>query len=339
MGPLVSVIVPVYNVLPFLREALDSVIHQTYKNLEIIVLDDGSTDGSGEICDEYLSDPRVIVIHQENRGLGRARNAGLDRMTGEFVAFLDSDDAFAPSMIEKKVDKITRNQADICMCGFRYCRTTGRMDAFQDRKPKVFSPGPEQLLSPSEALNRLVRARTGWPVAWNKLYRQSLWNGIRFPEGCLYEDIQTMCPVFEKCGSILLIPDCLMDYRVRKNSITQSFSLRHLRDSLLCSTRVEEFIDMHCPALVSQENAQAYRERSAVSASRKYAALLWTRTPRKDIYPFRKEIIHQWEKLENRPLKTNSRMIRAMFLHAPVLISPVRFCLQAVNRLRKKENV
>lgn len=339
MGPLVSVIVPVYNVLPFLREALDSVISQTYKNLEIIVVDDGSTDGSGEVCDEYLSDPRVIVIHQENRSLGGARNAGLDRATGEFVAFLDSDDAFTPSMIEKMLVGITRNNADICMCGFRYCRTAGRMDISLNGETKVFSPGPEQILSSAEALNRLVRARTGWPVAWNKLYRQSIWNGIRFPEGCLYEDIQTMCPVFEKCSRIFLTPDILMDYRVRKNSITQSFSLRHLRDSLLCSTRVEEFIDMHCPALVSQENAHAYRERSAVSASRKYAALLWTRTPRKDIYPFRKEIIQQWEKLENRPLKIKSRMIRSMFLHAPVLISPVQFCVQAIKRPWKKENV
>ena len=83
MSPLVSVIVPVYNVLPFLREALDSVIHQTYQNLEIIIVDDGSNDGSGEVCDEYLSDPRVIVIHQENRGLSGARNTGLERMTGE----------------------------------------------------------------------------------------------------------------------------------------------------------------------------------------------------------------------------------------------------------------
>ena len=127
MGPLVSVIVPVYNVLPYLREALDSVINQTYKNLEILIVDDGSTDGSGEVCDEYLSDPRVIVIHQENKGLSGARNTGLDRMTGEYVAFIDSDDAFKPEMIERMLETITRNKAEMSICGYYACETNSHM--------------------------------------------------------------------------------------------------------------------------------------------------------------------------------------------------------------------
>ena len=106
MEPLVSVIIPVYNVAPYLREALDSVIHQTYHSLQILIIDDGSTDGSASICDEYLSDPRVIVIHQDNRGLSNARNVGLDLMTGEYTAFLDSDDAYHPTFIENLVDII-----------------------------------------------------------------------------------------------------------------------------------------------------------------------------------------------------------------------------------------
>lgn len=100
-SPLVSVIVPVYNVKPYLNEALDSVINQTYRNQEIILIDDGSTDGSGEICDEYATrDNRIKVIHQTNQGLSAARNAGLDIMHGSVISFLDSDDAFHPQMIE-----------------------------------------------------------------------------------------------------------------------------------------------------------------------------------------------------------------------------------------------
>ncbi len=114
---LISIVIPVYNVRPYLAEALDSVIHQTYANLEILLVDDGSTDGSGEICDEYASkDPRIRVIHQENKGLSASRNAGLDRMRGESVAFLAPDDAFDPCFIEKLAAALNREQADLAMC-------------------------------------------------------------------------------------------------------------------------------------------------------------------------------------------------------------------------------
>ena len=97
---LVSVIIPVYNVKPYLKEALDSVVQQTYRKLEIIIVDDGSTDGSDKICDMYRQDTRVTVVHQENRGLSNARNTGMSMMKGDVVAFLDSDDAYYPDMIE-----------------------------------------------------------------------------------------------------------------------------------------------------------------------------------------------------------------------------------------------
>lgn len=339
MGPLVSVIVPVYNVLPFLREALDSVIHQTYQNLEIIIVDDGSTDGSGDVCDEYLSDPRAIVIHQEKKGLSEARNIGLNQMTGEFVAFLDSDDAYMPGMIQKMLDGIIRTDTDIAICGFHCCETPSRLDRYLAGEQDFFSPGSEQILSAADALNRLVCARIGWPVAWNKLYRKALWDNIRFPEGCLYEDIQTMCPLFERCTGILTVPDCLMYYRVRKNSITQSFSLQHLHDSLLCTGRVEAFIEKHCPSIFSPENARAYQERSVVSASGRYAALLRSGTLHKETEPFRKEIIQKWKKTKPRMLNKRSRMIRFLFLYASYLVSPLYSCLQIIRHLQKKENL
>ena len=102
---MISVIVPVYNVEPYLEEAIESVIHQTYTNLEIILVDDGSTDGSGRICDRYQKkDSRIKIIHQENRGLSAARNAGLDICKGGMIAFLDSDDAFCKDMLQKMSD-------------------------------------------------------------------------------------------------------------------------------------------------------------------------------------------------------------------------------------------
>ena len=117
--PLVSVIIPVYNVVPYLQQSIESVIKQTYTNLDIIIVDDGSTDGSGRTCDNYQKlDSRIIVIHQENRGLSGARNTGLDIAQGEYIAFLDPDDMMLPNMIEETVHNISRFDAGIAVCGY-----------------------------------------------------------------------------------------------------------------------------------------------------------------------------------------------------------------------------
>ena len=126
---LVSVIVPVYNVSPYLREALDSVINQTYKELEIIIVDDGSTDGSASIYEEYAaSDPRIKLIHQANKGLSGARNTGLEHATGEFVSFIDSDDSISPMFIESLVNAMVSTSADVSICRFSAFETSGKMD-------------------------------------------------------------------------------------------------------------------------------------------------------------------------------------------------------------------
>lgn len=128
MEPLVSVIIPVYNVRPYLREALDSVINQTYQNLEIIIVDDGSRDGSETICDEYKADSRVKVIHQRNRGLSSARNTGMDNVTGEIIAFLDPDDVIHPDMINTLVTIMQEQEADIVCCQHKIVRTNSGID-------------------------------------------------------------------------------------------------------------------------------------------------------------------------------------------------------------------
>ena len=129
MEPLVSVIIPIYNVRPYLCEALDSVLRQTYRNLEILIIDDGSDDGSEEICDEYgKKDSRITVIHQKNRGLSAARNVGLNRMRGDYIAFLDPDDAFHPDMIRCLMEALQRNEAEIAVCGIIRCYTLHRME-------------------------------------------------------------------------------------------------------------------------------------------------------------------------------------------------------------------
>ena len=125
---LVSVIMPVYNVEAYLSEALDSVINQSYDNLEIIVVDDGSTDGSGKICDEYAEkDERIRLIHQKNSGVSSTRNAALDAATGDFVIFIDSDDAYDPDYVTTMLDAMIENDADMVICRFTVHTTTGVM--------------------------------------------------------------------------------------------------------------------------------------------------------------------------------------------------------------------
>ncbi len=125
---LVSVIIPVFNTAQYLVEALDSAIHQTYEKLEIIIIDDGSTDDSGKMCDEYARiDERVVVVHQHNSGLSVARNVGLNMMTGEAVAFLDSDDAYHPDFIRIMVEALIREKTDLVVCRYITHSETGNM--------------------------------------------------------------------------------------------------------------------------------------------------------------------------------------------------------------------
>ena len=243
---LVSVIVPVYNVAPYLKEALDSVVNQTYRNLEIIIIDDGSTDGSETICDEYKRDSRVRVIHQQNRGLSGARNAGLDIMTGDFAAFLDSDDYYYPDMISKMVEEADRNNADIVICAF-------------DWNEKKYGNGRRSYNS-IEALKMMISGKMELAV-WNKIYKHAIWNGIRFPEGHNYEGTRTTYKLLEKAEKIEEIPECLMFHRTRSDSIVQTQSKKNLLDFFLACDEYEGYVKANTPEKFTQEEYNRFCEK------------------------------------------------------------------------------
>lgn len=225
--PLVSVIIPVYNVQPYLREALDSVINQTHSNLEIIIVDDGSIDGSDTICDEYKSDPRVKVVHQENRGLSAARNIGLNLMTGEFVSFLDPDDAFYPEMIECMIDSLIQWDADMVTCGYDVIVTEGLMkDAGKTEK---VIPCRKSVMTKEEIFSAISDEKYAVCV-WNKVYKKTIWDQLRFPEGKIYEDVLVIPHVVEQCERIAIIPQRLIYHRKRKGSITQTITIENIRE-------------------------------------------------------------------------------------------------------------
>ena len=269
MEPLVSVIIPVYNVVNYLREAVDSIINQTYNNLEIILVDDGSIDGSATVCDQYLYDSRVTVVHQENKGLSGARNTGLDIMTGEYVAFLDSDDAFYPEMIQTMITEIKDNEADLVVCGFYSYRTEKGLlsRTRQTHKGCYFK---KERISGAEALKRLFFGEINYAV-WNKIYCRKLWEGLRFSEGRVYEDVQVMYELLGKCKKVLLLPEIMVAYRIRTDSITKTASIQNVKDYLYSQQLRAVQMEKCVPDRFSEEELKQFEEVQLRSLIRQYS--------------------------------------------------------------------
>lgn len=181
---LISVIIPVYNVEKELRRCLDSIIGQTYRNLEIILVDDGSTDKSGSICDEYENkDSRTKVIHKRNGGLSDARNCGIEIATGNYITFVDSDDYVTADYVEYLLMEAKKNGADVSIVSHK--KIWNENDQLNDVKEI------QKIFTPIEAVEDLFYQRHIETSAWGKLYRRNIFQNIRFPVGLLYEDLAT----------------------------------------------------------------------------------------------------------------------------------------------------
>ena len=236
---LVSIIIPVFNVAPYLVEALNSVISQTYENLEIVIIDDGSTDESGHICDEYKEkDNRIIVVHQENKGLSTARNIGLGLISGDAIAFLDSDDAYHPDFVRKMVDAMIREKADLVICKSTVHNTSGNMS--QNGQDQMFPSLGKGKYDRVTALQALVDRSIDHTV-WNKLYSRRLWGNIRFPDGCVFEDVDTTYRIIDNCRSIYVLNEPLYLHRKRPESITETRSRKNINDWRLAFSHLELF--------------------------------------------------------------------------------------------------
>ncbi len=239
---LISVIIPVYNVKPYLRMCADSVFAQTFRNLEIIFVDDGSTDGSGEICDELAAeDSRVRVIHQENGGLSAARNTGIDTSRGAFLYFLDSDDAISPVTIAHLWTACIRTRADVAVGDFM--RFT-EIEVPQERKKFA-----SQAFGTEEALRRMLMNEGFGHQAWGKLFRRSLWETLRFPKGLLYEDYAVIYDVMLGAEKVTAVTDAMYFYRMQEGSIMHSRIGERNLTLLDTSERVTGMLSEQYPSL------------------------------------------------------------------------------------------
>jgi len=222
MCPLISIIVPVYNVEKYLCRCLDSILQQTYTNLEVILVDDGSLDNCPHICDKYaVRDNRVRVIHKTNGGLSSARNVGLDIANGEWVGFVDSDDWILPDMYEKLYSAAICENADLAICGYIYID--------ENNIPSDgISLVKDEILEKSDAFNKLIEKKSSFYVtAFNKIYAKKIFNNLRFPLDRLHEDEFTIHSIFNECRKIVAISDILYMYVQREDSIMhKKFSIK-----------------------------------------------------------------------------------------------------------------
>lgn len=211
---LVSIIIPVYNVQNYLKECLSSVLEQSYTNLEIICVDDGSKDNSGIICDEFsLKDHRLKVIHTLNHGLSMARNTGLDNATGKYIAFIDSDDSVEKEYILTLLTLLKMNNADISGCRF-YRNAKDGQYIYPNENTKY-----DVVLDPEQYIVRFYNDFGVFAPAWGKLYKASLWENIRFYDRRFIEDAPMIRPIILKCKQIAWCQKPLYFYRNRETSL------------------------------------------------------------------------------------------------------------------------
>lgn len=219
---LISIIVPVYNVEKYLNICIDSIVGQTYKNLEILLIDDGSQDSSGSICDSYAQiDKRVKVIHKENGGQSSARNVGMKYAKGEYIFFVDSDDYIEKKAIEVLIKTAKRTCADIVIADYYTVYNNDNTSPIQIKEPISY-----QVLDKIQALDRYIMEDWG---PWNKLYKWNVHQTVFFPEGRIHEDEAVMVDLLGRCEKVAVLDVKSYYYRKREGSTTSfQYSLKKM---------------------------------------------------------------------------------------------------------------
>lgn len=301
MEELITIIVPVYNVEQYVARCLKSIIDQTYRNLEIIVVDDGSTDKSGTICDEIAhSDYRIKVIHKENGGLSDARNVGLEIAKGKYIGFIDSDDYIEPDMIECLHNSCIEHQADISVCG-RVCEMEE-----SSQKYNLFSDFSGVLTS-NEAIKDLLIQKNCDSAAWDKIYKAELLRDIRYPKGIIHEDLNVTVRLFAQCKRVAFTGRTLYHYRVRNGSIcNQKFSDKKF-DLYTQSCLVRDFINEDHSALNKEADFFVWRNFMALL----YSAKRTENCDKFQIKRLKKILVKESRRALHNPYVTTKNIVKA----------------------------
>lgn len=252
--PLVSVIVPVYNALSYLPRCVDSILAQTYTHLEVLLVDDGSTDGSAECCDRYASDSRVRAIHKPNGGVSSARNVGIEQAQGHYISFCDSDDYLHPQMIEILVRAAEQHHCDMSICRFAYVDDTASMPSDAPLDAEEIAARYTSMLQRDDLFTRWLLGSWDESVlyiaVWNKLYTRSLIADSRF-EGHLAEDSRFNAALYKRCQEAAMVDASLYRYINIATSATHSYA-----DGLL--TDISVYYDLYQHVLNEEPRYAAF---------------------------------------------------------------------------------
>ena len=238
---MISVIVPVYNVEKYLNKCVESILRQSFCDFELILVDDGSPDQCGALCDEWAkADQRVQVIHKPNGGLSDARNAGIDRARGDWLCFVDSDDWIAEDMLETLHSLARENDAEMACCNFVQLGEDGvQVKELAQVRSGVCTQDDYW------AQSFCANIKMYYNVVWNKLYKRSLFDRVRFPVGLINEDAYIMYDLVSQCGKIAITDKIGYYYLIRSNSIMRrTWSLKNLTSAEAYLTRTERFIEL-----------------------------------------------------------------------------------------------
>lgn len=297
-NPLISVIIPVYNVSDYLRQCLDSVIAQTYKNLEIILIDDGSTDESGRICDKYAQhDERIRVLHKENRGVSSARNIGIDQAKAKYLCFVDADDIILPDYVLYLYRLLITHQADISICGYVKLKN---IDEYSDKEKEYIRVYKKQ-----EALKDLMYKRNITGYSYLKLYKKELLRDIYFDEELsVAEDFDFVYRCLLKTNKIIFGSKVLYIYRQHEESCMHSDNWNKYEKTWRIFNNQLDIIIMNNPELMAAyrtylfiqalafyamsnkwENADSFRK-NLIRTATKYSKTVMTNTETKILYRF-----------------------------------------------------
>ena len=248
MQDLISVIIPIYKVEKYLKKCIDSVINQTYKNLEIILVNDGSPDKCKEICEEYeKNDNRIVIINKENGGLSDARNAGIDIAKGKYISFIDSDDYVSDDYIEYMYNLITEHSAKMSICRVREVWTNTKIEEIKNDEDIT-----SQLMNSKETFYSLLFDKGVEVCAYAKLYAKELFDDIRFPKGKVYEDTAIMYKIIKKARKIVYGSKRCYYYVARKGSISKHPEFnKNENDYIEHTFQMLDFLEKRYPDLKS----------------------------------------------------------------------------------------